>query len=415
MCLAVLAAPVVWAQSDAETADDESQWQQESSAQGNDSAADEGFAADTEGEAEFASDDEIDSNEWSDESAEPADDWDQAAPDETGDWAMEPDPEDVDTNAPTEPETAPPEAPASSDNRSPPGESMESAWARAKNCDTGAALRLPPELLDRTEREIMGDGKGAVMRADGREVLITRWVALWDVLRYHFGGDGNNVFNLPNLEPLNADAADGQVYAICMAGRYLDVDKDAIDKDATFRETCLLERQASGRSDDCPAREDTTGNPARDPNPGDADEFPPVEPDSSASDEAPLKWESQSPPGESIDAALARVGTCTMGVAVQVPAAVFGRNGNLLPADGRLLELGPNTALYSLLGTHFGGDGVRTFALPDLTGLETVDGRKYGICTMGVFPQGDGGSGGSEIARDLQRLEKRAKARSSGG
>lgn len=36
--------------------------------------------------------------------------------------------------------------------------------------------------------------------------------------------------------------------------------------------------------------------------------------------------------------------------------------------DGQLLAISQNTALFSLLGTTFGGDGRTTFALPDLRG-----------------------------------------------
>jgi microcystin-dependent protein len=36
--------------------------------------------------------------------------------------------------------------------------------------------------------------------------------------------------------------------------------------------------------------------------------------------------------------------------------------------NGQLLPLGQNTALFSLLGTTYGGDGKATFALPDLRG-----------------------------------------------
>ncbi|HTL97926.1 MAG TPA: tail fiber protein [Holophagaceae bacterium] len=47
--------------------------------------------------------------------------------------------------------------------------------------------------------------------------------------------------------------------------------------------------------------------------------------------------------------------------------------GNFAPSgwafcDGRLINISDNTALYSLLGTTYGGDGVNTFALPDLRG-----------------------------------------------
>jgi microcystin-dependent protein len=36
--------------------------------------------------------------------------------------------------------------------------------------------------------------------------------------------------------------------------------------------------------------------------------------------------------------------------------------------DGQLMPLSQNTALFSLLGTTYGGDGESTFALPDLQG-----------------------------------------------
>jgi microcystin-dependent protein len=36
--------------------------------------------------------------------------------------------------------------------------------------------------------------------------------------------------------------------------------------------------------------------------------------------------------------------------------------------DGQLLPISQNTALFSLLGTFYGGDGRSTFALPDLQG-----------------------------------------------
>ena len=38
------------------------------------------------------------------------------------------------------------------------------------------------------------------------------------------------------------------------------------------------------------------------------------------------------------------------------------------PCDGRLLPIQPNQALFSLLGVTYGGNGINTFALPDLRG-----------------------------------------------
>lgn len=40
--------------------------------------------------------------------------------------------------------------------------------------------------------------------------------------------------------------------------------------------------------------------------------------------------------------------------------------------DGQLLPISQNTALFSLLGTYYGGDGRTTFALPDLNGATAI-------------------------------------------
>lgn len=56
-----------------------------------------------------------------------------------------------------------------------------------------------------------------------------------------------------------------------------------------------------------------------------------------------------------------------------------------LPAQGQLLQINQNTALFSLLGTTYGGDGRSTFALPDLRGA-APNGLTYSICISGIFP-----------------------------
>jgi len=45
---------------------------------------------------------------------------------------------------------------------------------------------------------------------------------------------------------------------------------------------------------------------------------------------------------------------------------------NWAKCDGQLQAISQNTALFSLLGTTFGGDGITTFALPDLRGRSIV-------------------------------------------
>ncbi len=54
--------------------------------------------------------------------------------------------------------------------------------------------------------------------------------------------------------------------------------------------------------------------------------------------------------------------------------------------DGQLKEIAKNVALYSLLGTKFGGDGKTTFALPDLRGHELGKGLTFLIALAGRYP-----------------------------
>lgn len=62
------------------------------------------------------------------------------------------------------------------------------------------------------------------------------------------------------------------------------------------------------------------------------------------------------------------------------------------PCDGRLLPISQYSALFSLLGTMYGGDGVTTFALPDLRGRVVMSfGQAPGRST---YSQGE--TGGAE-------------------
>jgi microcystin-dependent protein len=54
--------------------------------------------------------------------------------------------------------------------------------------------------------------------------------------------------------------------------------------------------------------------------------------------------------------------------------------------DGQLLPISQNTALFSLLGTTYGGDGKSTFALPDLQGsapLQPGQGKGLSLYDLG--------------------------------
>ena len=74
---------------------------------------------------------------------------------------------------------------------------------------------------------------------------------------------------------------------------------------------------------------------------------------------------------------------CYLGEVILVASARLPET--FTPADGRLLPINQWQAMFSLLGTDFGGNGQTTFALPDLRPL-APDLMVYGICTVGVFP-----------------------------
>lgn len=65
---------------------------------------------------------------------------------------------------------------------------------------------------------------------------------------------------------------------------------------------------------------------------------------------------------------------------------------NWVNADGQLLQISENAALFSLLGTTYGGDGRTTFGLPDLRGRVSLHtGNGPGLSN---YPQG--AKGGEE-------------------
>lgn len=72
--------------------------------------------------------------------------------------------------------------------------------------------------------------------------------------------------------------------------------------------------------------------------------------------------------------------------------------GNFAPrgwafCNGELLPISQNQALFSLLGTEYGGDGRTTFALPDLRGRVVVSqGNGPGLTTLRL-----GQRGGTEL------------------
>ncbi|MEI6758479.1 MAG: phage tail protein [Chlorobium sp.] len=76
--------------------------------------------------------------------------------------------------------------------------------------------------------------------------------------------------------------------------------------------------------------------------------------------------------------------------------------GNFAPrgfmaCNGQLLQINQNAALFSLLGTNYGGDGRQTFQLPDLRPVDAQGHKRdWGgdeprsiICVEGIYPSRD--------------------------
>ncbi len=60
--------------------------------------------------------------------------------------------------------------------------------------------------------------------------------------------------------------------------------------------------------------------------------------------------------------------------------------------DGRLLEIGRYGALFAVLGTEFGGDGITTFGVPKMSPVKTENGAAfeyYMVTELGMFPEED--------------------------
>jgi len=75
----------------------------------------------------------------------------------------------------------------------------------------------------------------------------------------------------------------------------------------------------------------------------------------------------------------------------------FAPNGWAL-CNGQLMPINQYQALFSLLGTYFGGDGIRTFGLPNLQGRVPIN-QGQGV---GLSPYVMGQIGGSENVTLLQ-------------
>jgi microcystin-dependent protein len=80
--------------------------------------------------------------------------------------------------------------------------------------------------------------------------------------------------------------------------------------------------------------------------------------------------------------------------------------------DGQLLNISQNNALFSLLGTFYGGDGRTTFGLPDLRGRAPV--QPGNNLSLGE-KAGGRASGSTAVAHDVSVGRELSVSTTSGG
>jgi microcystin-dependent protein len=57
--------------------------------------------------------------------------------------------------------------------------------------------------------------------------------------------------------------------------------------------------------------------------------------------------------------------------------------------NGAIINIMQNSALYSLIGNQFGGNGSTTFGLPNMTNMSPTAGMEYYIAVSGIYPSRD--------------------------
>ncbi|MGZ0171721.1 MAG: tail fiber protein, partial [Planctomycetales bacterium] len=167
--------------------------------------------------------------------------------------------------------------------------------------------------------------------ADGSVLSISQNTALFSLLGTTYGGDGQTTFALPDLRgraPIHA----GQGIAL---GQVVGEDN-----------VVLTEAQIAAHDHTLPASPDSTEIT------GGGQSVNNVQ------------------PGLGVIYIVSTAGTFENIGEIKMFAGNFETAG--LFADGRLLDIAQNTALFSKLGTLYGGDGLTTFALPDLRGRAAI-------------------------------------------
>jgi microcystin-dependent protein len=192
---------------------------------------------------------------------------------------------------------------------------------------------------------------------DGQLLQIAQNTALFSILGTTYGGDGRTTFGLPDLR---GRTAIGEGTGPGLSPR-------SLGSEIGVEEVTLTQAQMTSHKHPLTPSSDMTGDT------GGSQSHTNIQPSTVLNYIIALYgvYPSQSDDGfVQLDASDPFVGEITLFAGNFAPR-------NWAFCDGQLLDISQNTALFSLLGTTYGGDGRTTFGLPDYRGRAAV-GDGYG-------------------------------------
>jgi microcystin-dependent protein len=205
--------------------------------------------------------------------------------------------------------------------------------------------------------------------------ISTEYLALFQLLGTTFGGDGQQTFGLPNFQ-----APPGCHYGISMNGASQDVSYWGVVGETLIwirKNTpqdlveCAGESLPSGQY---PLLEMYLGTRFGDQG-ADYVVVPDLRGKAPAHSRYLMAERGEIPEGSRQDILLGEILLLPYDRSYQ----------SLRICNGELLQIAPQMGLYSVLGKKFGGDGTKTFALPDLRQAAPTNFNYY-ISIQGIFP-----------------------------
>jgi len=188
---------------------------------------------------------------------------------------------------------------------------------------------------------------------DGQLLPIAQNTALFSILGTTYGGDGRTTFGLPDLRGRTAIGE----------GTGPGLSTQRLGQKGGTETVTLTEGQMASHNHTLPPSSDMTG-----PTGGSQSHYN-MEPSLALNYIIALAG---TYPSRNDDGTVRLDGLDPFLGEISLFAGTFAPRGWAF-CDGQLLPIAPNTALFSLLGTTYGGDGRTTFALPDYRGRAAVD------------------------------------------